>query len=268
VFSSKNQTALITGASFGIGLELARLFARDGFNLILVARSLDRLNQFAESFGKDFGVFVKVLAKDLSLPSAPDEIFEELKRESIHVDVLVNNAGFGIHGRFAKSDLKTQLNLIQVNIVSLTHLTRLLLPGMLERKQGGVLNIASTAAFQAGPLMAAYFASKAYVLSLTEALANETRGTGVRVTALCPGPTATEFQKRSNTEDVFENFLGLMKASRVAEAGFSGFKKGKSLVIPGFMNKLQVFIVRLFPRKWVTAAARFVEEKQPSKASK
>ncbi|MBE8968493.1 SDR family oxidoreductase, partial [Nostocales cyanobacterium LEGE 12452] len=180
--NNRKQTALITGASGGIGYEFVKLFAQDGYNLVLVARSVDKLNKIADEFKKKFGIDVKVISKDLSNPSAPEEIFRELEQASINVDVLVNNAGFATYGLFNEIDLNAEMQLLQVNVLCLTHLTKLFLKGMVQRGSGKILNLASTAAFQPGPLMAVYYASKAYVLSFSEAIANELEGTGVSVT--------------------------------------------------------------------------------------
>src|SRR6202795_3291921 len=195
--SSSTKTALITGASFGIGHELAGIFAREGYNLVLVARTADKLRQLASDLEKTHGTRSLILAGDLSSPGAAAYIHDQTTRAELAVDVLVNNAGFGQFGLFAENDLEECLQQIQLNITTLTHLTRLYLPDMLSRKSGRILNVASTAAFQAGPLMAVYYATKAYVLHFSEAIANELEGTGVTVTCLCPGPTSTEFQERA-----------------------------------------------------------------------
>jgi len=195
------QTALVTGASSGIGLELARLFAAGGYGLVLVARSGGKLEELANELRNRHGVDVRVMAIDLARPESSEELVRELEQAGVAVDVLVNNAGFATFGPFAETHLRAELEELQLNVVTLTHLTKKLLPGMLARRRGGVLNVASTAAFQPGPLMAVYYASKAYVLSFTEALAEELRGTGVTISALCPGPTVTGFQKRAAMED-------------------------------------------------------------------
>jgi len=195
-----NKTALITGASGGIGLELAKLFARDRFNLVLVARSRDKLDQLAAELSRKYDMKTLVIAKDLSDHNAPQEVYDEVVKAGIDVDILVNNAGYTMLGKFVELGVQEQMQMAQVNIMTLTHLTRLFLPGMVERGYGNVLNVASTAAFQPGPLMAVYYASKAYVLSFSEAIGNELRGTGVTVTVLCPGPTRTGFQSRGGVE--------------------------------------------------------------------
>ncbi len=256
------MTALVTGASGGIGEELARLFAADGHDLVLVARSEDKLKDLAAELGGKHGVAARVLASDLSRPDAPREIFERLNADSIVVDALVNNAGFGSYGLFAETELEKELDLLQVNVVALTHLTKLFLPGMIARGRGYVMQVASTAAFQPGPLMAVYYASKAYVLSLSEALANECGGTGVRVSALCPGPTETGFVAAAGMQEskLFER--GAMTAREVAEEGYRGLLAGKPLVIPGFRNNLLARTVGLFPRGLVTKVVRGIQERR------
>lgn len=265
--SRERQTALVTGASSGIGWELARLFARDGCDLVFVARRREKLEQLGQDLAREFGATTTVLAEDLSDPQAPPRIAGELARRALAVDVLVNNAGFGVYGFFAKTSIEQELAMIQVNITAVTHLTKLLLPGMLERRRGRILNVASTAAFQPGPLMAVYYATKAYVLSFSEALANELAGTGVTVTALCPGPTITEFQKAASLEQT-RLFTGplVMSAATAARAGYEGMRKGKRVVIPGFPNKVLVQAVRFAPRRLVTALARRIQERRGGSA--
>jgi uncharacterized protein len=244
-----NPIALITGASSGIGLELAKLFARESHDLALVARSHDKLKDIANDLQKTFGVQVKYYTKDLSISSSPEEIFNALRSEGGNIDILVNNAGFGWRGEFAQMELTNALEMIQVNITVLTHLTRLFLPGMIERKRGKILNVASTAAFQPGPMMATYYASKAYVLSFSEALSEELQGTGVSVTALCPGPTATNFGQRAGfaNEKLVGGLLS-MDSHVVALEGYKGLMKGKPLVVTGWKNWLGTQLVRFMPR--------------------
>lgn len=242
-----SKTALITGASSGIGLELARLFARDGYHLILVARSEGKLQEIARELQERHVTVVTVLPKDLANPAAPQEIFETLQNQSIHVDTLVNNAGFATYGLFAKTTLQDELNLLQVNITALTHLTKLFLPPMLQKRSGKILNVASIAAFQPGPLMAIYYASKAYVLSFSEALFNECEGTGVTVTALCPGPTQSGFQKRAAmTESKLVQGI-LMDSATVAAQGYAALQKGKRRVVTGRYNQLWTMAAKLLP---------------------
>ncbi|HZV12640.1 MAG TPA: SDR family oxidoreductase [Candidatus Kapabacteria bacterium] len=254
------QTALITGASSGIGYELAKLFARDGYDLILIARGEERLRSVAEELANQYKVKTKAIAKDLSLLSSSAEIYEQLTKEDIEIDVLINDAGFATFGPFAETELYAELDVIQVNITTLTQLTKLFLDGMVRRNRGRILNVASTAGFQPGPLMAIYYASKAYVISFSEALANELRGTDITVTALCPGPTRTGFQKRANMEDSKLSQGVIMDAATVARIGYKGLMKGKTIVIPGFKNKLLALSVRLSPRKMVTDVVRRMQE--------
>jgi len=254
------KTALITGASFGIGLELARIFAREGHDLVLVARSGDKLRQLAAELEKNYNARSLILAADLTDPGACAYILDQTTRASLEVEILANNAGFGQYGMFAESDLEDCLRQIQLNVTALTHLTRLYLPEMVGRKSGRILNVASTAAFQPGPLMAVYFATKAYVLHFSEALANELSGTGVTVTCLCPGATATEFHKRANASQMNLLKMGSMDARTVAEDGYRALMTGKPVVISGFKNWLVAQSVRFSPRKMVTAIARNLQE--------
>jgi uncharacterized protein len=254
-------TALVTGATSGIGLELATLLARDGHDVALVARTKERLEVVARGLTEEFGIRSMVLPTDLARPEAPAEIFRELEARAISVDVLVNDAGFGIHGRFSATPVERDLGMIQVNVAALTELVKRALPGMLGRRRGRILNLASTAAFQPGPLMAVYYATKAYVLSFSEALANELSGTGVTVTALCPGPTITEFQKAAGVEKT-ALFTGplVMDAADVARAGYRGMLRGQRLVIPGVANNVLVQALRVSPRRLATAIIRRIQE--------
>ncbi len=253
------ETVLITGASSGIGLELAHLFASDRAGLILVARSADELEGLAREIRARREVPIRILAEDLGRPEAPGRIAQQLSRDRIAVDVLVNCAGFGARGAVAELPLERQLEMVQVNVAALTHLTRLLLPGMIERRLGGVLNVASTAAFQPGPNMAVYYATKAYVLSFSEALSDEVAGTGVRICCLAPGPTTTGFQKEAGMEGTRLVRSGSMAASAVARAGHRGFRAGRSLVVPGLRNKIGVFLVRLLPRSVPRKIVRWLQ---------
>lgn len=260
-FDPDPETVLVTGASSGIGLELARLFARDGAQIILVARREDRLLRLADSLESMHGEAVTVLPADLSRPGACRDIVEDLARRGIQVDVLVNNAGFGRHGEVAALGPEEQKEMVAVNVSALTELTRLFLPGMLDRGRGGILNLASTAAFLPGPRLAVYYATKAYVLSFSEALAEEVRGTGVTVSCLAPGPTETEFAGRARMKRSMLFRMGTASAARVAEAGYRGFRRGKTLVIPGILNRILVFAVRLTPRFLTRKATGFLHRK-------
>ena len=260
-------STLVTGASSGIGREMAKLVAEDHRDLVLVARNKKKLDEFARDLTAAFAVAVRVIAKDLARSDAPAEIARELASAGVAVDTLVNNAGFGVYGPFAETDSAKELEMLQVNIFALTRLTKLFLPPMVERKSGRILNVASTAAFQPGPLMAVYYASKAYVLSFTEALANEVAAHGVVVTALCPGPTDTEFQKEAGLEEthLFRSPF-VQDARSVARAGYSGLAAGKRIVIPGFANQTLAQGVRFAPRRLVTAIARWFQEQKKKKA--
>jgi hypothetical protein len=261
------KTALITGASFGIGLEFARIFAREGYNLVLVARTADKLRQLASELEKGHGTRSLILATDLTAPGSPAYVLDQTTRADIHVDVLVNNAGFGQYGLFVENDLEECLQQIQLNVTTLTHLTRLYLPMMIERarngsKGAGILNVASTAAFQPGPLMAVYFATKAYVLHFSEALANELHGTGVTVTCLCPGATTSEFHKRAKATGMRLLKFGSMDAHTVAEDGYRALVAGKPVVISGVKNWLLAESIRFSPRRLVTAIARSIQKER------
>jgi hypothetical protein len=250
------ETVLVTGASSGIGLELARCFAADGCRLVLVSRKGNVLEELAAELRKAHKIQAQVFTADLAHPEAPTRLLAHLQSTGLKVDVLVNNAGFGAQGKFAELPLARQLEMIQVNITSLTHLTGLLLPGMIERRRGGILNVASTAAFQPGPGMAVYYATKAYVLSFSEALAEELAETGVTVTASCPGPTATNFGAAARM-----NTLGLVKkhsmsAASVARISHRAFRRGTVVAITGFRNQVPAFLVRLFPRAAVRKITR------------
>jgi len=250
-------TALITGASGGIGYELAKLFANDHHNLVLVARNGPRLTQIADELQRQFGVSVKTVTLDLEASAAPQGLFDQLQREGIAVDILVNNAGYGKLGEFAEVPVEENLGQIQLNVTALTFLTRLFLGPMLERGSGRIMNVASTAGFQPGPLMAVYYATKAYVISFSEALANELAGKGVTVTCLCPGATDTGFASRAgNDKSRLFKQLGPMDAKRVALKGYRGLMAGRTLVIPGLKNWLLAESLRISPRKLVTAISR------------
>jgi uncharacterized protein len=259
--TNSNQTALITGASAGLGYEFAHLFARDKYNLVLVARSGPKLVELADQLRQKHGISVTTIPLDLGLPQASQTLFEETQRSGIDVDILVNNAGYGISGKFADIPLAESYGQIQLNVTALTLLTRLYLGPMLERGFGKIMNVASTAAFQPGPLMAVYYATKAYVLSFSEAITDELRNTGVTVTCFCPGPTLTEFEKRAQTENsrLFKQ-LSPMDAKTVAELGYHALMEGKTLAIAGFRNWLVAESVRFAPRKVVTAISRWVAE--------
>jgi short-subunit dehydrogenase len=258
---SARPVALITGASGGIGLELARLCARGGHDLILVARNQGKLEEIAKYLSGMYQTRVELIAADLDDAEAPAAIVDAAARRGMVVDVLINNAGFGAWGLFGRADLERQLTMIQVNVLALTHLTRLLLPGMITRRKGRILNVASTAAFAPGPLMAVYYATKAYVLSFSEAISNELRGTGITVTALCPGPTRTGFAETAGLvgSNLF-NGSNVMGVESVAEAGYRGMMRGRAVVIPGLANKVIVQSLRIAPRWAVRMVTRWFQE--------
>ncbi|MFG6686215.1 SDR family NAD(P)-dependent oxidoreductase [Mariniflexile sp. HNIBRBA6329] len=254
------KTALITGAASGLGYELSLLLANDGYNLILIDINNDNLQNAKTDIEKSFNCQVSVLKKDLSKPNVAIEIMDEINDAPI--DVLVNNAGFGLFGTFANTEWERESEMLHVHILTTTHLTKLVLDGMIKRGSGKILNMSSLAAFQPGPLMSIYYASKAYLLSFSEAIANELKGTGVTVTALCPGPTKTEFQKvvSNNTS---ENKISFNMAcpSKVAQYGYSAMKKGKTVAIPGIVNKFLSTIHRFVSRRMATQIVRNIQEK-------
>jgi uncharacterized protein len=256
----RREIALITGASSGIGLDLARLMAPD-FDLIVTARNLHQLEKIGRELESMHGNHVHVVAGDLARPEAPQQIFSEIERRGLAVDILINNAGYGASGVFAESSLQNELGMIQVNIAALTALTKLVLPGMIRRRRGKIMNVASTAGFQPGPLMAVYYASKAYVIMFSEAIAHELKGAGITVTCLCPGATATRFAQRAEMEKSRLFRLGAMRSIDVAKAGYKGMMRGKTMVIPGLLNKAVAMSVRFSPRKLVTSISGILQQR-------
>jgi hypothetical protein len=255
-------TTLVTGASSGIGRELAWLAAKDRHDVVLVARRRERLELLAGELASRFGIVAEVVVADVSAPGAPARIVGAAERHG-PVEILVNAAGLGVHGFFRETSLEQERESILVNVLALTELTKLCVGGMVERRRGRILNLASTAAFQPGPLMAVYYATKAYVLSFTEALAEELRGTGVTATALCPGPTLTGFQAKAGLSDVplLRGPL-VLDAATVARAGWEGAKRGKRVVVPGVANRILAVGARLSPRTLATKIARKLQEKR------
>ena len=253
--------ALVTGASSGIGLELARVLASEGWDLALVARRAEVLRELAEELGRA-GARVHVVPADLSDREGPTRVYDEVAARGLLVEALVNNAGLGVWGRFDETDWPAERDLLAVNVFALTELTKRFLPGMLERRRGRVLNVSSTAAFQPGPLMAVYFASKAYVLHFSLAIADELAGSGVTVTTLCPGPTRTAFADVAGAERtrMFRRGRGHDPA-RVARLGYSAMMAGRRLVVVGWWNRVQVFGTRLAPRSLAAAVARRYAER-------
>jgi uncharacterized protein len=249
------KTALITGASSGLGLELAQLFAADKHDVVLVARRRDQLEALATRLAAERGVVAGVISADLADPGAPQRIIDELKRRGTEIEYLVNNAGFGTTGKFVERDLLRELAMVQVNVTSLVHLTGLLLPGMIARGSGRILNLGSTAGFQPGPFMSVYYATKAFVNSFTEALSYELRGTGVTATVSCPGATATEFGRIAGNDRSTLFKMGAMKAPGVAAHAYKAMMSGKVVAIPGALNKFLIGGQRFLPRAAVRASA-------------
>lgn len=242
------ERVLVTGASAGIGAELARLFAAEGCELILVARRRERLDELAAALTREFGVRCSAVAADLGRPRAGRDLARELASRGLEVDVLVNNAGFGNRDSFAAQDADRQREMIDLNVTELVGLTRALLPAMLDRGRGGVVNIASTAAFQAGPYMAVYYATKAFVLSFTEALSVELEGTGVTATCVCPGATRSEFAEVAGMGNSKAFELSAMSAASVARLAHRGFRRGRTVVVTGAVNRLGTIFAKLAPR--------------------
>lgn len=256
------KTAFITGASSGIGLELAHLFARDGYRLVLLARNRNTLRQIGDDLQARYSVTVRIAPKDLAHPATPTELYQELQEAGVVLDVLVNNAGFGLSGAFQTTDWNMENEMMQVNMVAATHLTKLFLP-QIRAREGKIMNVASTAAFQPGPFMSVYYASKAYLLSFSEALAEELEGSGVTVTCLCPGPVKTNFQRRAYLEGTaMVNSPLLVDVREVARLGYEGMMRGKRLVIPGWKNRAGVELLRISPRAVVTKVVRRLQEKK------
>jgi uncharacterized protein len=253
-------TALITGASAGIGVDLAECFAREGYDLILSARTESALREVGDRFAEKYGVHVTAFALDLGEIGAGMKLAQAIEKRGLRVDVLVNNAGYGYAGAFADSTLEVELGMIDLNIRTLLELTHIYWPSILKNPRGGVLNVASTAAFQPGPLMATYYATKAFVLSLTEALWEEARGSGVRVSCLCPGPTASKFRERSGTDKKkLARASASMSSAEVAELGFRAWKANKRVEITGLRNRVVARAVAFLPRKAVLGVVRTLQ---------
>jgi short-subunit dehydrogenase len=255
--------ALITGATSGIGRELSIIFARHNFNLLLVARTEQSLHQFADELRRRYSIRCTTVACDLTQPTATDVISGIVQEQKQPIEILVNNAGFGNWGKFYETDLTTEIDEIQLNITSLVKLTKLILPSMIQRRSGKILNVASTAGFAPGPLMAIYYATKAFVVSFSEALCEELKGTGVMVSVLCPGETSTNFQKRAGIERTNLNRKEfVMDAATVAQDAFSGLMKGKPIIVPGLRNKLLVLSIRMAPRNVVRSVVQWFNKKR------
>jgi short-subunit dehydrogenase len=247
----EGQTALVTGASMGIGVDLAECFAKDGYDLILTARSEAALQEVAGRLAAKHKIKATAIPSDLGVPGAGEKLAAEITSRGLTVDALVNNAGYGIAGAFNGSDRTSQLGMIDLNDRALVELTHIYWPRMLANKRGGVLNVASTASFQPGPLMAIYYASKAFVLSFSEALWKEAEGTGVHVSCLCPGPTVSQFRERAGTgkTKLASNLGNAMGSAPVAQMGYRGWRKNRRVVITGARNRMLARLVPFLPRK-------------------
>jgi len=250
----EGQTALVTGASGGIGLDLAECFAKAGYDVILTARTEQALSDAAARFAKSYDVGARVIPLDLGQPGAGAKLAGEINARGLKVDVLVNNAGFGHAGAFAASGMKDELGMIDLNVRALVELTHIYWPHMLAGRRGGVLNVASTAAFQPGPLMAVYYASKAFVLSFSEALWKEAEGTGVHVSCLCPGPTASGFRERAGTGRTRLSRVGkAMESAIVARQGYLAFERNQRVIITGARNRILATLAPYVPRRTLLA---------------
>jgi len=255
-------TALITGASNGIGLELAKVHASKGDNLVLVARNKSKLDELKKELEKQYKITVYTIGKDLSAQNAAQEVYEETTKQNIQVDYLINNAGFGDFGMFVETDWNKELQMINLNITTLTQFTKLYLQDMVKHRSGKIMNVASTAAFQSGPTMAVYYATKAYVLSFSEAIDNEVSDKGVTVTTLCPGATESGFQAAAAMEE--SNLVKgkkLPTSKEVAEYGYNAMMKGKTVAIHGLMNWIMANSVRFTPRAIVVKLTRKIQDK-------
>ena len=251
----QGKTALVTGASSGLGVDFAKELAKHGANLILVARREERLKAVAEQIRQEFGVDVVVIPMGLAVPDAPQALYDRLKVENKSVDVLVNNAGYGLFGTFAELPWEKQKNMLDLDIVTLTHMTKLFVPDMVARKFGAVLQVASIAAYQPAPTYAAYAGAKSYVLSFSDALDHELRGTGVNVTTVSPGVTATEFLKVAGQKPTLYQRLVMMQSPEVARQGVRALLHQRRSVVPGFFNAFSAFLMRFIPRRWMTVLA-------------
>lgn len=238
---------LITGATAGIGYELAKLFARDGYNLILIARNKEKLLKAKAEF-EVYNVNVDILSVDLAGDNSCEKVFDFVDEKNLIVDILINNAGVGSFGEFIGIPIEKELDLIDINVRAVTELTKHFLYRMVENESGAIMNVASTAAFCAGPKMAAYYASKAYVLNLTEALNEEVKNKGVKVSCLCPGAVNTEFQNKAGIKKSESAKKNIMSAKKVAEIAYRDLDKGKVIIVPGFKNKILVIVNKFLPR--------------------
>lgn len=261
IFERMNQVALVTGAASGLGYEFCRLLASDGYGLILIDRNEADLREASAKFRKDHGIFTEIYPVDLSVPGVVEQLWEKISEKRI--DILINNAGFGLYGFFTGTDWKMEQDMLRLHVMTVTHLTKLVLGKMMEQGTGRILNVSSLAAFQPGPLMAIYYASKAYILSFSEALANELKGTGITVTVLAPGWFRTNFQKTTAENSHVEESRAkwhTATAAKVAQKGYRAMMRGRVYVIPGIPNKLMSMAPRVLPRRTMTAIIRRIQE--------
>jgi hypothetical protein len=260
MIGSKDSYALVTGASSGMGYEYAKLFAKDGKNIVVLARSRDKLEGLKRDLEKQHGTKVVVLVKDLADPKAPGEVFSELEKAGINIDVLVNNAGFSVYGKFYDSDWQKEAEMIQVNIIALTLLTKLFVKKMLQNKSGKILNISSGVGFTPAPWLSVYGGTKHYVLGFSNAIAHELKGTGVSVTCLCPTMTKTLFFKRASIDETkaLKNRMLVMDAATAARIGYRALQKGKTTAAAGLPLSLSMFMGRLMPRNLVCSLSNSI----------
>lgn len=260
----EKKTALITGATTGLGYELSKILAREGYHLVLVARNQDNLDTVTNDLSNRFNVSIETIALDLSLPTSSNKLYEWVQQKSLCIDLLVNNAGFGLHGRFDETDIKEELSMIQLNAITLVELTKFFVLDMLNRNHGKILNIASLAAFQPMPLFNVYAATKAFVLSFSESLASELQGTGVTVSVLCPGPFHSGFQQRAQLENIPIYQGKLPTAEEIAEIGYREMNQNKRVIIPERKMRMLMFIARFLPRNLITQNNKHLMTKRHS----
>lgn len=254
-----NSWALVTGASTGLGKEFCELFAKDNINLIIVARNIEKLNELANALKEKYKIQIEICSYDLSIQDNVDEVVKFLTANNIQIDYLVNNAGMGVYGHFAETSWQQEHQMMELNMITLTHLMKQMIPMMVKNKKGKILNVASTAAFQPGPLMSVYFATKAFVLSLSEALNEELKNTGVTITTLCPGPTETEFFKSAKMKSLkFADTKSklMMTSKEVAEIGYKSLMSSERVVVAGILNKITAFSTRFLPRPLLAKIAQ------------
>lgn len=257
-----NKIALITGATSGIGLALAKEFAKNGSDLIIVSRNLENLKNTAKNLKNGYNIKVKIIQQDLAENNASQKVYDEIKKDNLKIEYLINNAGVGTWGKYSEIPWEKENNLLNLNIIALSHLTKLFLPELLKQKHGKILNVASMAAFQPGPLMASYFASKAYVLYLSEAIAEEIKNTEITISTLCPAATKTNFTKEANMPKTVLFSGKLDSPESIAKLAYKKMLKGKRIIVPNWQNKLLILINKLSPFSWRTVFAAKITQKK------